>query len=72
MHDLYFVVKGWDYAGQGQMLDMTQTVPVEFTMRYSTKVDYPESTVVHDYRIYSIVDFQAGPDSVPDSLFPDS
>ena len=51
---------------------MTQTVPVEFTMRYSTKVDYPESTVVHDYRIYSIVDFQAGPDSVPDSLFPDS
>ena len=69
LHDYYFVVKGWDYAGQGQTLDTTQMIPVQLTMSSRDKPNNPEGTVVQDYRIYSFVDFRAGPDSVPDSLF---
>ena len=65
LDDYHFVAKDWDYAGQGQILDMTQMVPVQLAM--STHFSSPYST--DDYRIYSFVDFRAGPDSVPDSLF---
>ena len=68
--DYYFVTKAWDYAGRGQTLDMTQMVPVQFTrgirtMNYNGTVDNDYL----DYLTYSIVDFRAGPGSVPESVF---
>ena len=64
LNDYYFVAKDWDYAGQGQLLDInTQMVPIQLAM--STRF----SDGTGDYRIYSFMDFRAGPDSVPDSLF---
>ena len=68
--DYYFVAKSWDYTGQGQFLDMTQMVPVQFSHDTLSNDSYMyDGTVYNDYRIYSIVDFKAGPDSVPDSVF---
>ena len=65
--DYYFVAEPWDYEGQNRKLDMTQMVPVQFTLN-TTRVDSTGS--IRDiYHIYSIVDFRAGPDSVPDSVF---
>ena len=65
--DYYFVAKSWDYAGQGQTLDMTQMVPVQFIL--DTRTLNFDGTVNNDYLIFSIVDFRAGPDSVPESVF---
>ena len=68
--DYYFVATAWDYAGQGQTLDMTQMVPVQFTR--NTRITNYNGTMDNDYLnylTYSIVDFRAGPDSVPESVF---
>ena len=64
--DYYFAAESWDYEGQGRNLDATQMVPVQFTLN-ATRI--MNGTVRNIYHIYSVVDFRAGPDSVPDSLF---
>ena len=58
--DYYFVADSWNYEGQ------TQMVPVQFTLNTTRLVN---GTVRDIYHIYSVVDFRAGPDSVPESLF---
>ena len=64
--DYYFATEGWDYEGQGRNLDMTQMVPVQFSLNATQIVN---DTIRSQYHIYTVVDFQAGPDSVPDSVF---
>ena len=64
--DYYFAVEPWNYEGQGRNLDRTQMVPVQFTLN-ATRIR--NDTVRNIYHIYSVVDFRAGPDSVPDSMF---
>ena len=64
--DYYFAAEDWDYEGQGQKLDSTQMVPVQFTLNGTL---IRNGTVRNIYHIYSVVDFRAGPDSVPNSLF---
>ena len=66
--DYYFAIGAWDYAGQGKNLRTTENelVPVQFTQ--STIYTY-NASVVHDDLTYYIVDFRAGPESVPNSLF---
>ena len=64
--DYYFVDQPWNYEGQGQRLSSTQMVPVQFTLN-TTRID--NGTIRNIYHIYTVVDFRAGPDSVPDSLF---
>ena len=64
--DYYFVTEPWDYEGQGQKLDSTQMVPVQFTLN-TTRIS--NGTIRNIYHIYTVVDFRAGPESVPDSLF---
>ena len=64
LNDYYFAAKAWDYAGQGKNLDATQLVPIQFAQK--ARYTYPDD----DYHLtYDIVDFRAGPDSVPNSLF---
>ena len=65
--DYYFVAEDWNYEGQGQKLDSTQMVPVQFTLN-TTRID-SNGTIRNIYHIYSVVDFRAGPDSVPESVF---
>jgi hypothetical protein len=62
----YFATEPWDYEGQSQKLDSTQMVPVQFTLN-TTRIS--NGTIRNIYHIYTVVDFRAGPDSVPDSLF---
>ena len=64
--DYYFATEVWDYEGQGQNLDSTQMVPVQFTLN-TTRI--ANGTIRNIYHIYSVVDFRAGPDSVPESVF---
>ena len=64
--DYYFVAEPWNYEGQGQKLDSTQMIPVQITLN-TTRID--NGTVRNIYHIYTVVDFRAGPDSVPESLF---
>ena len=64
--DYYFVAEPWNYEGQGQNLDVTQMVPVQLTLNTTRIVN---DTIRNIYHIYSVVDFRAGPDSVPDSVF---
>ena len=65
--DYYFVAEPWNYEGQGQKLDSTQMIPVQFTLN-TTRIDI-NGNVRNIYHIYTVVDFRAGPDSIPDSLF---
>ena len=65
--DYYFAAEDWNYEGQGQKLASTQMVPIQFTLN-ATRIDH-HSKLRNIYHIYSVVDFRAGPDSVPDSLF---
>ena len=58
--DYHFVAEEWNYEGQ------TQMVPVQFTLNTSRLVN---GTVRNIYHIYSVVDFRAGPESVPETLF---
>ena len=58
--DYHFVAEEWNYEGQ------TQMVPVQFTLNTSRLVN---GTVRDIYHIYSVVDFRAGPESVPETLF---
>ena len=58
--DYHFVAEEWNYEGQ------TQMVPVQFTLNTSRLVN---GTVRDIYHIYSVVDFRAGPESVPKTLF---
>jgi hypothetical protein len=66
LNDYYFATGAWDYAGQGGNLHTAENemVPVQFTQTaiYTYLDDIVDLT-------YYIVDFRAGPDSVPDSLF---
>ena len=65
--DYYFVAEPWNYEGQGQKLaSPTQMVPVQFTLN-TTRIS--NGTIRNIYHIYTVVDFRAGPDSVPDSVF---
>ena len=64
--DYYFATEPWNYEGQGQKLDSTQMVPVQFTLN-TTRIS--NGTIRNIYHIYTVVDFRAGPESVPDSLF---
>ena len=64
--DYYFATEPWNYEGQGQKLDSTQMVPVQFTLN-TTRIS--NSTIRNIYHIYTVVDFRAGPESVSDSLF---
>ena len=64
--DYYFATEDWNYEGQGQNLDLTKMVPVQFTLN-ATRIECGE--VRNIYHVYAVVDFRAGPDSVPDSLF---
>ena len=65
--EYYFAAEPWNYDGQGRNLGDTQMVPVQFTLN-TTRID-SSGMVRNIYHIYSVVDFRAGPDSVPDSLF---
>ena len=58
--DYYFVDKSWTYGRT--VHNPAQTIPVQFTF---TQLLDGENNV----DIYSFVDFQYGPDSVPDSVF---
>ena len=71
LNEFYFAAEGWDYAGQGGNLDMTQMVPVQYTRNFRSKSYYYDvnDTTVDSDITYHIVGFRAGPDSVPDSLF---
>ena len=69
LNDFYFAAKGWDYAGQGKNLDTTQMVPVQFTQTVRYPNYYYVDDIVDSDLTYYIMDFRAGPDSVPDSLF---
>ena len=63
LSDYYFVAKAWDYAGQGINLDQaTEMVPIKF-------VQTARSAYYDGITTYYIVDFRAGPNSVPSSLF---
>ena len=64
--DYYFATEDWNYEGQGQKLDSTQMVPVQFTLNTTRIIN---GTLRNIYHIYTVVDFRAGPDSVPDSIF---
>ena len=64
--DYYFATEDWNYEGQGQKLDSTQMVPVQFTLNTTRIVN---GTIRDIYHIYTVVDFRAGPDSVPESIF---
>lgn len=64
--DYYFVAEPWNYEGQGQKLDSTQMVPIQFTLN-TTRIT--NGTLRNIYHIYTVIDFRAGPDSVPDSIF---
>ena len=66
--DYYFAAEDWNYDGQGQKLDLIhQQVPLQFTLNV-TRIDH-HGHLRNIYHIYSVIDFHAGPDSVPDSLF---
>ena len=64
--DYDFVDEPWSYEGQGQKLDSTQMIPVQITLNTTRIVN---GTVRNIYHIYTVVDFRAGPDSVPESVF---
>ena len=68
LNDYYFATGAWDYAGQGKNLRTTENemVPVQFTQ--TAIYTYSDDASVVDLTYY-IVDFRAGPESVPDSLF---
>ena len=63
----YFVAEPWNYDGQGRNLDTMQMVPIQFTLNTS-RID-SSGMIKNIYHIYSVVDFRAGPESVPDSVF---
>ena len=65
--DYYFATEDWNYEGWGQKWASTPMVPVQFTLN-ATRIDH-HGKLRSIYHIYSVVNFQAGPDSVPDSLF---
>ena len=65
--DYYFVNSTWDYEGQDRHLESSEMVPVQFTLT-TNRID-SNGTVRNIYHIYTVVDFRAGSDSVPDTLF---
>ena len=64
--DYYFVAEAWSYEGQDRNLEMTEMVPVLITLNTTRIVN---GTIRNIYHIYTVVDFKAGPDSVPDTVF---
>ncbi len=53
----------WTYGGQ---LDMSVMIPVEFNLNASF---YTLRGVDNAYNVYSFINFQSGPESVPDDVF---
>ena len=64
--DYYFVAEAWSYEEQDRNLEMTEMVPVLITLNATRIIN---GTIRNIYHIYTVVDFKAGPDSVPDAVF---
>ena len=64
--DYHFAYSSWDYEGQGQNLEASEMIPLQFTLNTARLED---GEIKRIYHIYSVIDFRAGPSSVPDSVF---